>query len=358
MAEWRGVRRMGGAVVEYQQADEVTVVLPREPKRRRGRIRSILVSKRPRGWFGWTAVVLGWLALLTGLTGVGLHYNTMSSESAMLAASFAPYLMLFAVLALVILLLARAWRGALVALLATAAALWSQLPMLWPDGTAGPGVDVAVMQSNLLFGNADTDAVVRAVRENGIEVLTLEELTPEALARLDGAGLAELLPYRHVEAAAGGAGSGIFTRYPLEAGSKLSGFLLNNVRANMIHPDRGPVAVFQFHPIPPNLNFDAWSNELRTIRDLLDQQPGQVIVGGDFNATFDHASFRELLRGRYADAGELLGIGAMPTWPDDRSWGPLLGLDRVLVAGGHATQVRSLTIPRSDHRAVVARLRL
>ncbi|WP_459963564.1 endonuclease/exonuclease/phosphatase family protein [Nocardia sp. IFM 10818] len=107
--------------------------------------------------------------------------------------------------------------------------------------------------------------------------------------------------------------------------------------------------------------FECW---LRTIRDLLDQTPGKVIVGGDFNATYDHAPYRDLLRGRYADSAELLGVGALPTWPDGDSMGaltdsgPFIGIDRVLVAGGHATEIRSITIPGTDHRAVVARLRL
>ncbi|MRH92053.1 endonuclease/exonuclease/phosphatase family protein [Nocardia sp. SYP-A9097] len=303
-------------------------------------------------------VVLGWIALLAGLTGVGLHYSSVSSEPLVLAASFTPYLLVGSLIALVLLLITRAWRSAMAAALVTAAALWSQLPMFVPDGTAPPGVDVAVMQSNVLFGQADMTAVVQAVRDNRIEVLTLEELTPAAVTRLEAAGIADALPYRYLEPANGGQGSGIFSRYPLEAGSKLTGFLLNNVRVTMIHPDLGPVAVFQFHPIPPNLDFAAWTSEMRTIADLLDQQPGKVIVGGDFNSTFDHSAYRKLLNDRYADTAELLGVGALPTWPNDRSWGPVLGLDRVLVAGGHATEIHSLTIPASDHRAVVARLRL
>ncbi|WP_330179150.1 endonuclease/exonuclease/phosphatase family protein [Nocardia sp. NBC_01503] len=358
-------------MVEQQRVADVTVVIPGGTQPRPGQFDAEGSGERPRGrfglrwggrparrrgWFGWIGVVLGWIALAAGLTGVGLHYSSGSSKALVLAASFASYLMIGAVLGLLILLLARAWRSAIAATLVTAAALWSQLPMLWPDGSAPPGVDVAVMQSNLLFGLADADAVVRAVRENRVEALTLEELTPEIVTRLDNAGIAEVLPYRYLEPAQGGQGSGILSRYPLESGAKLTGFLLNNVRATMIHPDLGRVEVFQFHPIPPNLDFGAWTDELRTIGDLLDRQPGKVIVGGDFNSTFDHSAYRNLLNDRYADAAELLGVGALPTWPNDRAWGPLLGLDRVLVAGGHATEIRSLTIPRSDHRAVVARL--
>ncbi|WP_157535215.1 endonuclease/exonuclease/phosphatase family protein [Nocardia inohanensis] len=302
--------------------------------------------------------VLGWLACAAGCAGVVLHYFSWPVMILTLAASFASYAMVGALVALVLFALARQWRSAATALLLSVAAMWSQLPMLWPDGSAPPGVDVAVMQSNLLFGHADADTVVKAVRDNRIEVLTLEELTPEVLERLRAAGLESELPYSFTAPASGGAGGGVFSRYPLQDGRKLDGFLMSNVRATMMHPERGPVPVFQFHPMPPNLDFDAWSSELRRIRELLDQQSGQVIVGGDFNATYDHKPFRDLLRGRYADAGELTGVGALPTWPQDQYGGPYIGIDKVLVAGGHATEVRSMIIPESDHRAVLAVLRL
>ncbi|WP_245717491.1 endonuclease/exonuclease/phosphatase family protein [Nocardia jejuensis] len=315
-------------------------------------------DKKRRGPLRWISLVSGWLALVAGVAGVGLHYNRLPVRTLVLAASFASYLMLGCVLATVLFALARQWKTAAAALVVTAGAVWTQLPMLWPDGSAPPGVDVAVMQSNLLFGLADADAVVQGVRDNRIEVLTLSELTPEILQRLQTAGIDAELPYHFTQPSGGGQGSGIFSRYPLRDEVKFDGFWLNNLRATMIHPDRGPVTVFSLHPVPPNIDFDSWQHELRTIRDLLAQPTGQVIVGGDFNATYDHSLYRDLLSDRYADSAELVGVGALPTFPNDHAWGPVIGIDRVLVAGGHATEVHSLSIPKSDHRAVVARLRL
>ncbi|MBL1074398.1 endonuclease/exonuclease/phosphatase family protein [Nocardia sp. 2] len=303
-------------------------------------------------------MLLGWLLLLSGAAGLVLHYISWSYYELGLAASFASYFMMGALLALVLFLIARQWRSAATALVASAVVAWSQVPMLWPDGTAPPGVDVTVMQSNLLFGAADVTAVLNTVRADRVDVLTLEELTQPALDRLWAAGITEELPYYYVEPASGGQGSGIFSRYPLQDGVRFDGFHLFNLRATMIHPELGALTVFQFHPVPPLADFAQWKWEMARVRDLLDQQPGKVIVGGDFNATYDHADFRDLLRGRYADAGELVGIGALPTWPEDKPGGPYIGIDKVLVAGGHATEVRALTIPGTDHRAVVARLRL
>ncbi|MGW4533017.1 endonuclease/exonuclease/phosphatase family protein [Nocardia sp. NPDC004340] len=314
---------------------------------------------RRRGLLRWVLPVLGWLLLAAGVAGIGLHYNSRVWEPAVLAASFASYLMVCALVAVLVLGLARRWVSAAVAVLVSATALWSQAPMLWPDGSAPPGTDLVMMQSNLLFGHGSAAAVVRAVREREVEVLTVEELTPELLSKLDAAGLADLLPHRFTApSSSAGQGTGIFSRYPLEDGVKFDGFWLNNLRATMIHPGRGPVTVFALHPIPPTLNAGVWAHELGRIRDILDQTTGQVVAGGDFNSTYDHAAYRNLVSGRYADSAELLGVGALPTWPTDRRWGPVIGIDRILIAQGHAVALSSYTIPDTDHRAVIARLRL
>lgn len=311
---------------------------------------------RPRPWVRRTLSILGWAALAIGFAGVALHYTAWNQREIVLAASFAPYLMLGAVAALVLLLLARGWRSALAAFAVVVVAAATQLTLFVPDGHADLAVDIPVMQSNLLFGDANAEAVVEAVRAHRIEVLTLEELTPAVLRRLEAAGIDTELPYRFLAPAEGGWGGGIFSRYPLEDGAKLDGFIMSNVRATMIHPQRGPVTVFQFHPMPPNLDFPAWSAELRRAHALLAATSGPAIVGADFNATFDHHAYRQLLTGRFADAAELAGAGRLVSWPQEPGF-PVLGIDHILVADGQAAEIHTVVIPDSDHRAVVARLR-
>jgi endonuclease/exonuclease/phosphatase (EEP) superfamily protein YafD len=83
-----------------------------------------------------------------------------------------------------------------------------------------------------------------------------------------------------------------------------------------------------------------------------------VIAAGDFNATTDHAQFRRLLAHGYADAAQQSGAGYLPTYPNDRWYGPLIGIDHVLLRGGvGAADVRTLGVRGSDHRALLARLR-
>jgi endonuclease/exonuclease/phosphatase (EEP) superfamily protein YafD len=82
------------------------------------------------------------------------------------------------------------------------------------------------------------------------------------------------------------------------------------------------------------------------------------VVAGDFNATLDHAAFRDVLRLGYADSAAQTGNGLIPTWgPPDRA--ALLTLDHVLADRACAVLGYSVqAVPGSDHRAVFAEIQL
>ncbi|GAA5074343.1 endonuclease/exonuclease/phosphatase family protein [Nocardia iowensis] len=302
---------------------------------------------------------MGWCALAMGAVGVVLHFGAWQWRPLALLASGASYLMVGAIVGLVFFLIARGWRSAGVAGVLVGVVLWTLAPAFVPEGRAASGPEVGVMQSNLLFGQADVGAVLQAVRDNRIDVLTVNELTDAAVDRLAAADIGAVLPYSYLQPTAdGGGGTGIYSRYPLRDTKKYDGFILNQVSATMDHPERGPIAVFAFHPIPPPFNFADWLVEMRRIREILDAQQGPAIVGADFNATRDHAAYRDLLRGRFAAAADQVGAGLLPTFPNDRRWGPIIGIDHVLLADATAQEVRTLSVPGSDHRALIARVRL
>jgi hypothetical protein len=58
---------------------------------------------------------------------------------------------------------------------------------------------------------------VRLVREHDVDVLRLQELTPDALMRLDAAGASKLLPARSVRPDMRWSGLGLLARVPLRA---------------------------------------------------------------------------------------------------------------------------------------------
>src|SRR5690242_10593250 len=91
----------------------------------------------------------------------------------------------------------RRWPALAATTLTATVLLACVLPRGFADGgepTAGPAL--RVMTVNMLKGTADAAAIVELVRAHRVDLLALQELTPEAENRLDAAGLAELLPNR------------------------------------------------------------------------------------------------------------------------------------------------------------------
>ncbi|MEU4311340.1 endonuclease/exonuclease/phosphatase family protein [Nocardia sp. NPDC024068] len=306
---------------------------------------------------------LAWGATLVGAAGVALHFSRSSARILVLAASGAPYLMCCALIGAGGCLALRRWGGAGAAAIVLATAVWTQAPLY--AGTAGAadtpgGHAIIVMQANLLFDGADSRTLVDEVRARNVTVLTVNELTPAAIADLERAGLDGELPYRHLSPGRTATGTGIWSAYPLSDTVEYDGFVLNQLSATATIPGTGPVSVYAFHPVPPVYGIREWADELSRLRDILGRAPADrpAVAGGDFNATYDHAQYRALLSGRFADAAAQAGAGHLFTYPTDKRWPPLVGIDHILVAGGRAVAVETAGLPGADHRALVAAIHL
>lgn len=304
------------------------------------------------------AELAGWAAVLAGAAGVALHYSPFDARLTVLAAALAPYLMLGALLGVLLFAGLRSWGGVLVAVLVAVVAVWTQAPLCTGGSADGSGREITVAQANLLFDGADPAALVDAVRE--VDLLTVNELTPAALDGLAAAGLDALLPHRYVSPGRTASGTGIWSRYPLTGTVEFDGFVLNQLGATAEIPGAGPVTVFAVHPVPPVYGIDVWADELDRLRGIVERAPAgrPVVVGGDFNATHDHAQFRRWLTRRLGDAAEQAGAGLLRTYPADKRYPPLVGIDHILLAGGRAHEVRTVALPGADHRAVIARVRI
>ncbi|MFC9790225.1 endonuclease/exonuclease/phosphatase family protein [Rhodococcus sp. NPDC127528] len=310
-------------------------------------------------WVRRAVAVLGWLAVFAAAVGIGAHFLDTSVTVLVVLASFAPLLMVCAGAGLLALAATRQWVGTVVAAAVLAVAAWTQLPLYVGDARPDGASDLTVMQANIFFGNDDMEGVVAQVRSRNVDILTVNELTPGAVPRLGAAGLDEVLPFRYLRPTELGGGTGIWSRHPLSAQTEHMGFVMNMVSARVRPPGQRPFVVVAAHPLPPvpRQQTDIWAREMAQVRDILQRlrdgaEP--VIVGADFNSTYDHAQFRALLGDGFRDAAEQSGAGALRTYPADRWWPPLLAIDHVLVAGATATGAGIVDLPGSDHRGVVA----
>lgn len=253
----------------------------------------------------------------------------------------------------------RRWPAAAVSAAVAVALVSCVLPRSLADGGALPaGPTLRVLTANMLVGGADPAAIVRIVREQKVDLLALQELTPDAERALARAGLTDLLPNASSHPLDGVGGSGLYSRFPLrDEGMRMNPSGFGQAMATLSVPGAGPIAVESAHPCPPleRTAASCWD------RGLAAEPPatvdGQVrILLGDFNATLDHAALRRLLATGYRDAADIAGAGLRATWPYDRVF-PRVTIDHVLAdrrVGVRRVDVRPL--PGGDHRAVFAEL--
>lgn len=311
-------------------------------------------------WVRRAAVTLGSSAVLVAAVGVAAHYLETSATLLVVLASAAPLLMMCGLAGLVTLAVARWWAGTAVAAVVLAAAAWTQLPLYTADRVDAAPSALTVLQANIFFGNADLEGIVAQVRSRDVDMLTVNELTDAAVSRLGAAGLDEELPFRYLRPTAELAGgTGIWSRYPLSEQTEHLGFALNMVSARVQPPGQRSFVAVAAHPLPPvpRTQTDTWSRELGQLQQILRglRTGGDpVVVGGDFNATFDHSQYRALTGDGFRDAAEQSGAGMLRTYPADRWWPPVLAIDHVLVAGADVTGAEAVDLPGSDHRGVLA----
>ncbi|WP_231931111.1 endonuclease/exonuclease/phosphatase family protein [Micromonospora coriariae] len=281
------------------------------------------------------------------------------------ALAFTPYVAGWSVLALTLALALRRWWPAAVAALAAAALLGVVAPraLASPQPATG-GPTVRLLTANLLAGSADARTLVELVRRHRVDVLTVQEFTPDAQAALERLGLDRLLPHRQLNAQIGTPGSGLYSRWPItDAGVRHNrgGWGFSQAYGTLAVPGAPPVRVESAHPSAPYAldQVGAWRADL-TAQPPATPDGGLRILAGDFNATLDHGPLRALLRTGYVDAADATGAGLTGTWgPYDGDLIPPVTIDHVLVDRRIAAQTVTVQdLPGTDHRPVLATLRL
>ncbi|GAA3128374.1 endonuclease/exonuclease/phosphatase family protein [Streptomyces rectiviolaceus] len=308
-----------------------------------------------------------WLAapLLAGVTTI-LGFRIADSDGftpvpQLLA--FLPLLLAPAIAALLLAALAR-WRVGLVwGVVVLGGVAWFLEPYGKTDDPEGPAVaDIRVMASNVEFGRG-TQGLIKAVRKEKPDLLfvpecdyTCSDTLRDELPRSD-------YPYRTASEAGGAEGSVIVSKLPLKKASGVAGTLGmpgavaelkggHQIRVQLAHP---------MPPLPKQLG--TWRSELAELRDYAAEGKGEdrsTIIAGDFNASQDHAAFRDILdTGGVRDAAALSGSARTTSWPADLMSPLGTQIDHVLATPDFSARgAHFLDIGDTDHRALVVDLTL
>lgn len=282
--------------------------------------------------------------------------------------SFTPWLVVPAGAALLFAVLGRRrWLLWLTAALAGVQLFWL-FPLdhgrSIPDAGA-PTVQLTAMNINSEFGQADAAEIVRLVREKGVGLLTIQEHSQALEDRLAAEGLSTLLPNRLSDPREDAGGSAIYSAHRIEAVGILpdTPFRMPIVRLTL--EGTGAPAVLEVvnvHALAPvGVRVDQWRSDLSALARLAGR-PGNRLLIGDFNATYDHSELRALLDGgpdgrKMVDVGTAAGMRLVPTWPMQGPRLPGIAIDHLITSPGIAGSGYAVhRIPGTDHAAVVATL--
>jgi endonuclease/exonuclease/phosphatase family metal-dependent hydrolase len=224
---------------------------------------------------------------------------------------------------------------------------------------AGPRLRVATV--SLRLGLVPAGSVLELIRDNEVDVLSVQELTPEAEERLRAAGLEELLPHAVVIPAPAGAvpsaSGAVWSRLPLRAAGAVPG----EFEQPTVRIDAGggsDVELTAVHLTPPSTSAELVRGWIADLAALPAPEEAVLrVLAGDFNASLDHAAFRRVLARGYRDAAREAGQAMVWTWAPLRPRFPRLAIDHVLVDPRiGVASVDVVAVDGSDHRAGVAEL--
>jgi endonuclease/exonuclease/phosphatase (EEP) superfamily protein YafD len=306
--------------------------------------------------------VLVIVALAFAVATLVIRALPLPNNVALVIAVGSPYVMLVALLGLVVAVLNRLKVLSVVAVVVVAASLAVQMNWYYgqrSSGVAGATVDVRVLSANLRYGRAHPEEFVTLARDSA-DVITVSELTAEAVQLFYSAGIDEEFPYSILFPSPNAGGNGIWSRYPLTPLSPTrywnSGMVAARVQIPGVSVDP---AVASVHVTSPMASFESWRNGLTATKSRLvglaeAVGQGAVIAAGDFNSTPDMRQFRDLIADGYRDAVRQRGAGFTPTFPSDTVLPPVIATDHVLTRHAIVTSVRSVGLGGSDHRALLA----
>lgn len=297
----------------------------------------------------------GWLAMAAGLLLFLPRYLPTPNQAVIIAATFA-HLALVPMSIGAILLALGGNPGAVVAIALTAVAFAAEFRPWWHRRDRGTPI-LRVLTLNVWLGQGDPKAILELARGQNADVIALQETTDEFVEAIRGMGIDGDYPHALLAPGPNWRGVTLWSRFALRDPLITEHGSIYRVEAvAQVGPqeqvDDPLIASLHLHapwPGAPGM----WVDQLQGVSDQLRDDARPLILAGDYNATWDHAYFRRVLR--YAtDATVAAGAWMTRTWPTHLHIPCVIAIDHVLLKRLSASKVTSHVVLGADHRALVA----
>lgn len=303
-----------------------------------------------RGW-----IVAGLALLLAALMALhGIVPNGVRNLGSLLE-TFLPWLGLPIPILAALAVVRRSAPAGLAVLLCIAVwlALFGEIVL---PAKGGGAHDLRVVTNNVHADNADPSGAARKIVAVGADVVALQELTGSELAAV-GPVLAEAYDYSYVRGTVG-----IWSRYPITSQRPVDLRLgWDRALRAIVKAPGGEVAVYVAHmpsvrvDVDQGFTADQRDDSAEALGQAIAEDPAQrIVLLADLNGSvYDRAlsPITSQLESAQAAAGAGFGF----SWP---AAFPLARIDHVLTKGVRPTRCWVLPANGSDHRPVVADLKL
>lgn len=272
-----------------------------------------------------------------------------------LTETFLPWLGVFVVVILVAAVLRRS-ATALIAVLLPLVVWLNVFGGLLTGKSAASGGNLTVATHNVNAGNPDPAGTAEQVAASGADVLALQELPTGQVSTYEEA-LAGTYKYHSVQGTVG-----VWSKYPMTdtVAVDIRMGWTRAMRSTVTTPE-GQVAVYVAHmpSVRVKLNAGFTANQRDNSADALGEAIARepvrrVVLLGDLNGTMNDRSLNAVtsqMRSTQGAAGDGFGF----SWP---AAFPMARIDHILVRGVEPTNAWVLPRTGSDHRPVVAEIRI
>jgi endonuclease/exonuclease/phosphatase (EEP) superfamily protein YafD len=315
----------------------------------------------------WMAVI-GWVIVaVLAIVAIMRQFAWDDSQPFAVLNSVTAFVYLPAWIVLLVALVGRRFYLALAALVIVAA----QVAFMLPELTASEPIPnwavkaptIRVLDGNVLYQNPSMAGYAQQIRAQKPDLITLEESTTTDVEQLKADGALAGYPYTIQIKRLDPKAFLVASKYPISGANVVYGdggspFIVQGV----VHLPTGALSLWVVHTVAPQDDtFSVLQSNLDELAHLVKSRgTGNLLIVGDFNATWGNKGFRTILDAGMTDGAAARGEPFDMTWSQTTGFlPPVVRIDHVLTGAGVAvTKISSGPGPGSDHRDLSASIAL
>ncbi|MDH3293770.1 MAG: endonuclease/exonuclease/phosphatase family protein [Acidimicrobiia bacterium] len=337
---------------------EQSAIGPGRPRSNRSRVGRVRGGRRRYQPHHYLLMVMGWPVVAASTALLYLRWQEVDRVYLIAAVALTPFLAGALLPASVIAWFSRSTLLRLATAAVVAVYLYTVAPL---DAVidCGPELSeraITIMTANVQVEGGDPVGIADQVSALNPDVLFLQESSRGFLEVLGRQPELEPWAYRSNQEPGASAGVTVWSKWPMSDMRFATLDMERSLEATVALPD-GNIGVVAVHTISPTdrRGVGRWNEQLTALARHRFDRP--TIMAGDFNATEDHAPFRNLLNQGWTDSHDDKGCGLDQTWPTTTMPFPVMRLDHILVSDDFDVLSNEIVkIEGSDHLAVVARV--